>query len=86
MQHNIPRAEYPRPQLVRNEWLNLNGTWEYMTDRGMSGEMRGFANGAEFTEQITVPFCRESVLSGIGDTDFCNCVWYRKKRSGRAHV
>jgi hypothetical protein len=79
MQHNIPRAEYPRPQLVRNEWLNLNGTWEYMTDRGMSGEMRGFANGAEFTEQITVPFCRESVLSGMGDTDFCNCVWYRKK-------
>ncbi|MBQ2255636.1 MAG: beta-galactosidase, partial [Clostridia bacterium] len=79
MQHNIPRAEYPRPQLVRNAWLNLNGTWEYMTDRGNSGEMRGFAGGAEFTEQITVPFCRESVLSGIGDTDFCNCVWYRKK-------
>ena len=49
MQHNIPRAEYPRPQLVRNEWLNLNGTWEYMTDRGMSGEMRGFANGADWS-------------------------------------
>ena len=77
---NIPRPEYPRPQFVRPAWLNLNGPWEYQTDRGESGEARGFARGAEvpFTETITVPFCRESELSGIGDKDFCDCVWYRK--------
>jgi len=79
MSYNIPRPEYPRPQLVRDQWINLNGVWEYQTDRGESGEQRGYQNGAEFTETITVPFCRESELSGIGDKDFCNCVWYRKK-------
>ena len=79
MQNNIPRAEYPRPQLVRDAWINLNGPWEYMTDRAQSGEQRGFAGDTPYTEQITVPFCRESVLSGIGDTDFCSCVWYRKR-------
>ncbi len=79
MSHNIPRPEYPRPQFVRDQWINLNGEWEYQTDRGISGEQRGYQNGAEFTETITVPFCRESELSGINDKDFCDCVWYRKK-------
>ena len=26
------RPEYPRPQMVRPDWINLNGTWEYQTD------------------------------------------------------
>lgn len=76
----IPRPEYPRPQFVRANWLNLNGTWEYATDHGESGEARSLHNAdGNFTEVITVPFCRESRLSGIGDTDFCDCIWYRKK-------
>ena len=64
----IPRPEYPRPQFVRAAWINLNGTWAYRTDRPESGEARGFQHDAPFTETITVPFCRESRLSGIGDT------------------
>lgn len=75
----IPRPEYPRPQFVRDNWKNLNGEWEYMTDRAMSGLERGYAQGGDFNEKIIVPFCRESELSGIGDKDFCACVWYRKK-------
>ena len=77
---NAPRPEFPRPQFDRGDanWLNLNGSWEYQTDRGLSGEQRDFQNGAAFTETITVPFCRESELSGIGDKDFCEGVWYRK--------
>lgn len=77
---SIPRSEFPRPQFDRGEanWLNLNGTWDYQTDRGLSGEERGYQNGAPFSETITVPFCRESELSGIGDKDFCEGVWYRK--------
>ncbi len=76
----IPRPEFPRPQFDRGEqnWINLNGTWAYRTDRALSGEARGFRSGVDFDETITVPFCRESVLSGIGDVDFCDGVWYRK--------
>ena len=33
----IPRPEYPRPQMKRSDWINLNGEWDYSTDRGMSG-------------------------------------------------
>lgn len=76
----MQRPEYPRPQMVRDAWMNLNGAWEYRTDRGVSGtDRKWFLPDAEFPEAIEVPFCRESVLSGIGDTDFCPCVWYRKR-------
>ena len=77
---NAPRPEFPRPQFDRGDanWLNLNGPWEYQTDRSLTGEQRNYQNGAPFSETITVPFCRESELSGIGDKDFCEGVWYRK--------
>ena len=76
------RPEYPRPQLKRDLWQNLNGEWEYSTDRMDSGIDRGLMNSdAAFEERINVPFCRESTLSGIGDKEFCSCVWYRKKIS-----
>ncbi len=78
---NMPRPEHPRPDRKREAWLNLNGEWDYMTDRGFSGEFRGAQNGNGFTEKIIVPFCRESELSGIGDKDFCGCVWYKKQVS-----
>lgn len=75
---DIPRPEYPRPQLRRDEWISLNGVWEYEADRAVSGRERGLYKADSLTQKITVPFCRESVLSGIGDTDFCDCVWYRR--------
>ncbi len=76
------RTEYPRPQFVRGDWINLNGTWEYQTDKGGSGvDRKLYLADAVFGEKITVPFCRESELSGIGDKDFCSDVWYRKKVS-----
>ena len=66
------RSEYPRPQMSRPDWINLNGAWEYLTDRAESGtERKCFLPETDFDERIEVPFCRESVLSGIGDTDFC---------------
>ena len=34
MNAETPLPEYPRPQLVRAQWLNLNGEWDYMTDPG----------------------------------------------------
>ena len=78
---NIPRSEYPRPQFARSNWLTLNGEWQFFRDRALSGrERKLFLAGEEaFPDRITVPFCMESKLSGIGDTDFCECVWYRRE-------
>jgi len=80
------RSEYPRPQMVRSEWINLNGLWEYRTDKGNSGtDRKWYLPETPFEERIEVPFCRESKLSGIGDLDFCVCAWYRKELSLPAH-
>ena len=79
---NIPRPEFPRPQLVRDTWMNLNGKWDFLFDFGNSGCARGLMNGDVFdsgdVREITVPFCPESRLSGIGYTDFIAAVWYRR--------
>lgn len=76
---SIPRSEYPRPQLVREGWINLNGQWDFEIDN----EKQGFANEYflknELSGKIIVPFCPESKLSGIGHTDFMDSVWYLKK-------
>ncbi|GIL30511.1 glycoside hydrolase family 2 protein [Actinocatenispora comari] len=77
MPHPVPRPEHPRPQFVRADWLNLNGNWQFETDRGDSGLERGLV-GRELAGEITVPFCPESSLSGVGDTDFLTAVWYRR--------
>jgi len=76
--HDIPRPEYPRPQFVRDGWLNLNGLWEFARDPGRSGEQRGWHTGHPLPARILVPFPPESRLSGIGERDFMPCVWYRR--------
>ncbi|MEV5516714.1 sugar-binding domain-containing protein [Streptomyces flaveolus] len=75
---SVPRPEYPRPQFVRRDWLNLNGTWQFETDQGDSGLERGLLDRA-LTGEILVPFAPESELSGVGDTDFLEAVWYRRR-------
>ena len=48
---NTPWTVYPRPQMRRNSYVNLNGLWELTAE----GE----------TYEIRVPFCPESLLSGV---------------------
>ncbi len=76
--NGIPRPEYPRPQFVRKEWLNLNGTWDFEIDNGKSGRERRMFDSYPFNARITVPFCPESALSGIGNKDFMSAVWYKR--------
>ncbi|MBQ7900519.1 MAG: beta-galactosidase [Clostridia bacterium] len=76
---NIPRAEHPFPQMIRSNWLNLNGQWEFEIDNGVSGKHREFFKRDILSDKITVPFCPESDLSGIGNKDFMYCVWYRRE-------
>lgn len=77
----IPREEYPRPQLVRDDWVNLNGEWDFEIDNSVTGTEKKFYLRDKLADKITVPFCPESRLSGIGNTDFMNCVWYRREFS-----
>ena len=79
MAHTIPRPEHPNPQFYRKSWMNLNGEWEFYRDFGVSGKERKLYEASSLPERITVPFCMESDLSGIGYKDFCDCVWYRKE-------
>ena len=75
---NVPRSEYPRPQFVRDEWRCLNGEWQFEIDPGDSGLQRGLRE-RPLSGRIVVPFCPESELSGVGNTDFLNAVWYRRE-------
>ena len=75
----IPRPEHPNPQFERESFINLNGKWEFELDLGVSGRDRKFYDRTSLNSEIIVPFCPESVLSGICNTDFLNCVWYLKR-------
>jgi beta-galactosidase/beta-glucuronidase len=73
----IPRNEYPRPQFVRNEWLCLNGRWQFEADGGDSGIHRGLLD-RELAGEVIVPFAPGMTLSGVETEDFLNAVWYRR--------
>ena len=65
--------KYPRPQLERSEWMNLNGLWNYaITDLKAP-------QPAAFDGQILVPFAVESALSGVqGKVTKNNLLWYER--------
>jgi hypothetical protein len=65
--------EYPRPQLERSEWRNLNGSWQFAEAR--ADESPPFAR--DLAEHILVPFPIESSLSGVARR--VERAWYRRK-------
>jgi beta-galactosidase/beta-glucuronidase len=76
---SIPRPEHPQPQFQREQWLNLNGKWEFEFDDTNAGLKENWAGGGKkFSRTITVPFCFESPASGIGDPSFHPWIWYRR--------
>lgn len=74
----IPRPEYPRPQFVRDEWLNLNGQWEFAFDDEDVGIREGWFERGDFPLRITVPFAYQTELSGINDKSIHEIVWYAR--------
>ncbi len=66
--------EYPRPQMVRKDWQNLNGLWEYAIVSKDSNQPQ------QFDGKILVPFAVEAALSGVGKTvGPANKLWYRRQ-------
>ena len=66
-------AEYPRPQMVRKDWRNLNGLWDYAI------RPKGDPRPATFDGRIMVPFPIESALSGVmKSVGEKNRLWYRR--------
>lgn len=70
-------AEYPRPQMVRTQWLNLNGLWDYaISTNPVSGTG---AIPEKFSGKILVPFPIESALSGVMKRlDEKSTLWYQR--------
>jgi hypothetical protein len=72
----IPRPEHPLPQAQRKDWINLNGPWEF--GESNHDHTDDFLGPEPYPDQIVVPFCRESSLSGLGRRELVKHVWYRR--------
>jgi beta-galactosidase/beta-glucuronidase len=75
------RNEYPRPQFKRQEWLNLNGEWDFTFDDHNQGLKEKWYKQFPEDKKIIVPFAYQTEQSGINDPSFHEVVWYRKKFS-----
>ncbi|MEU6249462.1 glycoside hydrolase family 2 TIM barrel-domain containing protein [Glycomyces sp. NPDC047010] len=69
----------PRPQMLRESFLDLSGEWGFAHDDGDRGLAEGWCDGRALTRSITVPFPPESAASGISETGFHPVVWYRRE-------
>ncbi|WP_369795255.1 glycoside hydrolase family 2 protein [Cellulomonas sp. KRMCY2] len=82
---SLPRASaqeepHPRPQMIRERWVDLCGEWSFAYDDGDVGEVeRWYQSGGVFDRRIVVPFPPESPASGIADTDAHEVMWYRRE-------
>lgn len=71
-------ANYPRPQLVRDNFILLDGEWDFCFDDDHIGECNGYRLGFEAEHRINVPFTYETEASGINIQKVHDCVWYSK--------
>jgi len=71
----LPLQEHPRPQMERENWLNLNGQWDYAITETVQGE----TTPIHWDGKILVPFSPEAPLSGVNRTlDSSHTLWYSR--------
>lgn len=79
-ENSVPLDEYPRPQLVRNDWMNLNGLWEFEpvkdTQKQADYGLVTYNANQDYTREIMVPYAMESALSGV--MTHYNYSWYKR--------
>lgn len=81
--------ECPRPQLVRENWVSLNGVWDFCLD--FDNKVWPRVKPFEKEYEINVPFCYLTKASGINIQQRCDCVWYQKvininKQEGKRYI
>lgn len=67
-------AEYPRPQMIREKWMNLNGVWDFK--EYIPGDRMPLSK--KLTDKILVPYPWESAISGIRKQFDSRKAWYRR--------
>ncbi|MBO4897607.1 MAG: glycoside hydrolase family 2 [Clostridia bacterium] len=71
--------DYPRPQMVRDNWINLNGKWDFAFDDDNIGEQKEYFKRFPNSLEILVPFTYETKLSGISDESVHENIWYNNR-------
>lgn len=71
---------YPRPQLVRDSWIELNGEWDFAFDNEKTGEKSHWEMGIPLVEKrkILVPFSPETKESGVHIQNHSGYLWYQR--------
>ena len=72
----VSAFSYPRPQLVRDGWMSLNGRWRFTFDHERRFDHP--SDPIDWNAEILVPYPPESQASGIGDRGFHRCCWYQR--------
>ncbi|RZA26586.1 MAG: glycoside hydrolase family 2 [Proteobacteria bacterium] len=70
---------HPRPQMARQNWIDLNGEWQFLFDDAAS--FKSPQDISDWPMKILVPFAPETIKSGIGDTGFHKTCWYQRQLS-----
>ena len=83
MKNYIP--DYPRPQMIRTDWENLNGAWDFAFDDAAEGEKNGWQDGFAPQHTSEVPFTYETKRSGVGIEAPHNDVWYARTVTVKPH-
>lgn len=75
----MEKLKYPRPQFIRENWMDLNGKWQFAFDDDNIGELNNnYLNDQFYPMTIEVPYSYHTKSSGIGLNEGHPIVWYKR--------